>query len=105
MITHKDIHNKIRRLTAKDKKSLYQRVIKLSEECGELSEAFLGMEKCHGTKYKPEKGKYDVAEEAIDVVIVAMSIIEDLKIDANWIGNKFDQKLNKWKEVLELENE
>ena len=76
--------------------SLARRIIKLNEEAGELSEAFLGSTSKTNRKHKKWA---DVREEAVDTAIIALDIAltcheaGDPKEDTiKW----FKRKINKW---------
>jgi len=63
----------IQTLSLREKKSLLERALKLQEETGELAEQILIHRQASGTKHK--KKKLDgIREEAIDVILVALSI-------------------------------
>ena len=89
---------RINKLTQLDNKTLLERTLKLSEECGEVAEATLSYLKTNGSQYK-EKGFDDVLEENLDVIMVAISNICQLynyEPDSNKIQDLFDTKLQKW---------
>ncbi|GAA0116102.1 MazG-like family protein [Clostridium senegalense] len=91
---------KIEELTKLDKKTLVERALKLSEEVGEVSEAILSYCNVCGCGYK-KKGREDVIEECLDVIIVASSLIShvsDGNLDNNFIRNLYLKKINKWEE-------
>lgn len=78
---NQDFVNTIRVMIKKDHKSLNQRAMKIAEEAGELNAAMLRFFAAHGTRYKPNVTADDIAEEAVDLIIVATSILADLEID------------------------
>ena len=89
--------NMINKLTKLDTKSLLERTLKLSEECGEVAEATLSYLGTNGSDYK-NKQLDDVIEENLDVIMVAISNISQVlnyKADKN-IQDLFDTKLQKW---------
>ena len=89
---------RINKLTKLDNKTLLERTLKLSEECGEVAEATLSYLKTNGSQYK-EKQLEDVLEENLDVIMVAISNICQLynyEPDSNKIQDLFDTKLQKW---------
>lgn len=90
--------SRINKLTQLDNKSLLERTLKLSEECGEVAEATLSYLKTNGSQYK-EKGFDDVLEENLDVIMIAISNICQLynyETDSKFIQDLFDTKLQKW---------
>lgn len=89
---------RINELTQLDNKTLLERTLKLSEECGEVAEATLSYLKTNGSQYK-EKGFDDVLEENLDVIMVAISNICQLynyEPNSKFIQDLFDTKLQKW---------
>ena len=90
--------NTINELTKLDNKTLLERTLKLSEECGEVAEATLSYLKTNGSQYK-EKQLEDVLEENLDVIMVAISNICQLynyEPNNKFIQDLFDTKLQKW---------
>ena len=73
------------------------KVIKLSEEVGELSQAFL---KYIGSKNVSasagENTKENMLEETLDSIIVAMDIVNALGFEDIEVKNMFNKKLSKW---------
>jgi len=61
-------------LSKQDKKTLYQKMIKLSEEVGELGEAILSKTYASGCEYKNKK-TIDIIEEIGDVITISLSIL------------------------------
>ncbi len=78
------------------KMTLSQRAMKLAEEVGEVNEAVLCYTGTHGTQHKPEMGPREIAEEALDVIIVATSILAELGMDDWTIQQLLDKKMSKW---------
>lgn len=89
-------------VAGKEKKSLLQRSLKLSEETGELAQAVLSYEKAPGCAHK-NKTAADVAEEAIDVAQVALSIAL-MFLDSAGVEEVMDRKLAKWEKVQQNEH-
>lgn len=90
----------VRDLTARDRKSLAERTMKLAEESGEVARAVLIFQGAHGTGYRKAVMEDEVAEEAVDTIIVAASIIAALHIDDETIDALFAKKLEKWGKTL-----
>jgi NTP pyrophosphatase (non-canonical NTP hydrolase) len=63
----------IKNLSLSESKNISQRFLKLQEECGELAEEILIEQKASGVQYK-KAGPDGIAGEAIDVLLVALSI-------------------------------
>ena len=91
--------DEIRRLTKLDGKTKEQRIIKLMEEVGELAEAVLSETGAPGCEYK-NKDSGDVVEEAVDVIIVALSILDAYEIPDPNIFERLRHKLHKWKLII-----
>jgi NTP pyrophosphatase (non-canonical NTP hydrolase) len=81
---------------------LYQRVIKLSEESGELSQAFLKYDGSKNVSKSAESNTpvKDVLEEACDCINVAMDIINKITLEdetlVDFTTELFQKKLDKW---------
>jgi len=101
-MSYDDILEKIFDLSKYEGKTLEQRALKLSEETGEVAEAVLS---CMGAPTCSYKGlnNNDILQEAIDVIIVAFSCIEQLNVTDKDIKNMFDAKLGKWKKKINNE--
>lgn len=90
----------IQKLTEIDKKTIEQRVLKLTEETGEVAQAILSNTNACGCGYK-NKSNHDITEECLDVIIVASSIISqnyENEVDIELIKEIYNKKLGKWKE-------
>lgn len=98
----KDSFNEISRAMLFDSKRMYERVIKLGEEVGELNEAFLKWTTANGMSYKGFGKPQDVAEEAIDVILVAESLLYELYVGGQVTLEELDEmrkrKIKKWEE-------
>jgi NTP pyrophosphatase (non-canonical NTP hydrolase) len=104
----KDIIDRILSLSLRDQKTLQEKALKVSEECGELAEAVLSYTDAHGCQYKG-KTREQVIEEATDVITVAFSILCEIgQTDLPYLtyGNMWNiddiwsKKLDKWEEKL-----
>jgi len=98
------------RLTEATPKGLPSRMLKLTNEVGELAGAVDIAEGNAGTKYRGVKDPIaDVLEEAIDVGLVIHSLIAQLMRDHNitllQVMEVIERKQAKWAKVLELDNE
>lgn len=87
----------LKELSLNNPKKLSDIIIKLSEENGEVSEAYLSMNNVNGSGYK-EKNSNDLLEELLDVIMVASSAIYKMNVTDKEINEIFERKLNKWKE-------
>ena len=63
----------IQKVSAKEKKTLTQRVLKLQEEVGEIAEAVLKEEMASGMGRK-KKRKDEIPAECVDIILVAIDI-------------------------------
>ena len=91
----KNTMKKIFEASKYDPKSLTQKALKLSEECGEVAEAVLSFTEAPGCSYK-NKALADVVEETWDVIITAGSILYQLNVDEKTSVAVRDRKLDKW---------
>lgn len=90
---------RIKESTKKEKKTVIELGLKLSEELGELSEAILATEDVPGCGYKCEaKGitKDGILEEGADVIIVALCIIFKSGFNTVDIADMLKIKTTKW---------
>lgn len=94
-----DFH-KIQDYSIKESNSLLRRMVKSSEELGELSEAILCVEDPNNTSYKLLTIK-DVKEECVDVLLMVLSIFFDKKINGTLLEltNLLHKKCDKWYET------
>jgi NTP pyrophosphatase (non-canonical NTP hydrolase) len=89
------IINTLKSLSIKEKKTLIQRALKLTEETGEVAEAVLSYTDSPGCGYK-QKTREDVMEECVDVIIMATSIIANLEFKDEDVASTFVKKMTKW---------
>jgi len=88
-----------------EKKTIQQRALKLSEEVGELSEAILSSTGAPGCSYK-DKTNSNVIEEAVDVMVVAISILQAAGVSKmEDLIAPFQQKLLKWQKFSKSKDE
>lgn len=94
-----DFH-KIQDYSIKESNSLLRRMVKSSEELGELSEAILCVEDPNNTSYELLTIK-DVKEECVDVLLMVLSIFFDKKINGTLfeLTNLLHKKCDKWYET------
>lgn len=91
----------IRDLSKKEKKSLEQMALKLSEETGEVCQALLSCLNASGCEYK-DKNSQDVKEECVDVIIVALSLFYKLEGSNEEMKETVTTKIAKWKEKSKI---
>lgn len=87
----------LKELSGLNKKTVQEIMIKLSEESGELAQALLSYLNVNGSEYK-ELGLDDVKEEAIDVIIVALSLFYKVGGSDKELKTTLNSKINKWQE-------
>lgn len=90
-----EILDRIENVTLKCNKSLLGMALKVSEENGELSEAVSCVSGIEGTEYKRLTNE-DVKEEAIDVVIAALSVYIKANGSSRGINTMMSKKIDKW---------
>jgi len=105
-----NIYEELGRLTAATPKALPTRMLKLTNEVGELAQAVDIAEGNAGTKYRDVVDPVaDVLEEAIDVLLVDGSLIIQLMRDHNikpaQVLEVIEKKMAKWEQVLQLDEE
>lgn len=103
-----NIYEELGRLTAASPKALPTRMLKLTNEVGELAQAVDIAEGNAGTKYRDVKNPFaDVLEEAVDVMLVNASLIIQLMRTHNFtpaqVLEVIEMKMAKWQRVLELD--
>ncbi len=86
-------------MSANEKKTLEQMVLKLSEEVGETSQAVLSYLNASGNAYK-QLGLEDVKEECVDVMLIALALFFRLAESENELEPLMRKKLAKWKEKV-----
>lgn len=85
----------VKTLTARDKKSLSQKALKTSEECGEMAKAVLPYDNAGATTHRfIEKQK--ILEECADVMLCSLSIAYDLGFTTEQLFAMMMSKANKW---------
>lgn len=93
-----DLLKYIKELSTADRKNLSQKVLKLMEEAGELAKAALPYDHAFATNHRfvtPEK----ILEEAVDSILVALSIPYTLGFDDEDIANMMKKKADFWAEL------
>ena len=100
---NKQLLDFIRQLSIRDKKTLSQKALKNTEECGELAKAILPYDGAYGTNHRfTDKDK--ILEEVADVILTAISIAYDLGYSTDDIEEMIDTKSNKWFELQTKED-
>lgn len=92
----------IRSLSARDAKTLTQRALKLAEETGELAKVALPFENAPSTLHRIAT-KHKVAEEAVDNILVSLSILHKLDYDDEDIASLMRDKSAKWDNLMTRE--
>ena len=89
----------------RDPKDIVQTALKLSEESGEVSRAALILSSASGTSYRRcSDPAAEVAEEAVDTLLVALSLLVRLQHQHNGpspeaLDAMLKAKLAKWKDT------
>ena len=95
---NKNLLDYIKVLSLKDKKTLSQKALKVSEETGELAKVVLPFDNAHGTTHRfIEKGR--ILEESVDVILTAMSIAYELGYSHDEIEEAMMTKAQKWQGI------
>ncbi|MCP4762914.1 MAG: hypothetical protein GY870_14135 [archaeon] len=81
---------------------IFKMLAKVSEECGELSEALLKYKNHGGSEYKGVATAMDVIEEGTDVILAVLGVLMNLKHENmhHTIREMVDHKLQKWYDTV-----
>jgi len=97
MAQHFIDYDKLEKISALDKDvDVRDKIMKLYEEGGELSQAVLGYIGSKTTSKSAGDTKEDVLEEACDVINIAIDIINWLGVSDEEAAQMFNKKLDKW---------
>ena len=99
-------YEKLQKLSEADKDvSLYKKIIKLQEECGEVAQEFLAWDdKQNGIKTNSSKSAQGtieaVIEEVCDATNICIDILNFIEMKypelSVYIAKRFQEKLDKW---------
>jgi NTP pyrophosphatase (non-canonical NTP hydrolase) len=93
-----DILDNIKILSTKDTKTLSQKGLKLSEECGELAKVILPYDNGFATTHRFVTAQ-NILEEVADTLLCSLSIAYSLGFDHDDIFDMIKQKSFKWSEL------
>lgn len=85
----------IQELSKRDKKTLSQKALKVSEEQGELAKAVLPFESAYACRHR-FVDKQKILEEVCDTILTAISIAYDLDFTHEEIEDMLDEKSQVW---------
>ncbi|MEK6828854.1 MAG: MazG-like family protein [Nanoarchaeota archaeon] len=88
----------IKDLSLKDKKTLSQKALKVSEETGELAKVTLPYDNAHGTTHRFIE-KERILEESVDVILTAISMAYELGFSHDDIEEMMWKKAGKWQGI------
>ncbi len=94
----------IKKLSLKDKKNLTQKALKASEEVGELAKAVLPFENAYATTHR-FVAKDKILEEAVDVMLTALSVAYDIGASDEDIEDMMKRKSIHWAELQTREDQ
>lgn len=100
---NKQLLDFIKELSIRDKKTLSQKALKNSEECGELAKAVLPYDGAYCTNHR-FTDKTKILEEVADVILTSISIAYHLGYSTDDIEEMIDHKSNKWSELQTKED-
>lgn len=88
----------LREVSDRDENPLYLKIIKLSEEAGEVSAAFLDLDASPNASASAstDNPRSAVIEEVCDTILVSMDILYSLGATDTEIREMMDRKLSKW---------
>ncbi len=95
---NKELLDYIKALSLKDKKTLSQKALKVSEETGELARVVLPFDNAHGSKHKFTE-KHRILEEVVDVILSSISIAYELEYSHEEIEEVMIEKASKWQSI------
>lgn len=97
-----NIEEFIQSLSIKDKKTLSQKALKLTEEVGELARVILPYDSAHGTNHR-FIDKESILEEIVDVYLTNISIAHSLGFTEDEFKEMLIKKSEKWSELQSAE--
>lgn len=100
-----EVYKFIKKLANKDGADAEKLTLKAMEELGELSTALLQESGYKSTKKSKKLVKLNQLEEACDVIICMMGIIEKKGWSHEQIINMLGMKSKKWEKTLEKRND
>ena len=98
----KNVLELVKKLSLKDTKTLAEKGLKLSEECGELSANILSTTGASGSLHKFVEQKQLLTDSA-DVILVALSILYELGYDDTRIEDALMEKSLYWSSLQNYE--
>lgn len=93
----KELLERLIQATKTEEKTTEHLLIKLMEEVGEASEAYLSTSKASGSDYK-QLSSVDFQEELVDILLVAFTLLKKTGISEDEMTLLFNKKINKWLE-------
>lgn len=97
-----ELINYIKDLSKRDKKTLSEKALKVSEETGELARVILPFDNAPGTSHRFIE-KERILEEAADVILTAMSIPFDLGYSFEDLESMMRHKSIRWQKIQSKE--
>lgn len=94
----------IQHLSKEDKKTLSQKALKTTEECGELAKAVLPYDSAFATNHRFVQ-KEQILEECVDTVLCALSVAYHLDFNDDQIEDMMSKKSNKWLSLQQNEKD
>ncbi len=90
-----ELMNQIRLAAEQEPKTVSQQFLKLMEEVGESSQAYLSSQKASGSGYK-QLTTANTKEELVDVLLVTLAILHKLDTSDAELENLLTTKTAKW---------
>ena len=100
---NKELFDFIQYLSKRDKKTLSQKALKVSEEQGELAKVVLPYDNAYATTHRFITDK-KILEESVDIILCAMSIAYDLGFTHDDLEDMMTTKSTKWLELQDKED-
>lgn len=99
------ILNKITQISKYDRKTPFEKCVKIQEEVGELSAEFLKLRGKKGAKGLSQKSiRINILEECCDIIIITYSLMKSAKYSNESIKKAFNRKLEKAETNLRKRN-
>jgi len=92
---NKELLDYIQKLSKNDKKTLSQKALKVSEECGELAKVILPYDNAAGTTHRFIESE-KILEESVDIILTAISMAYELGYSHDEVEEMMWAKAEKW---------
>lgn len=98
----KNLLDSIKNLSLQDKKTLSQKVLKTTEELGELAKVILPIDGAYATRHRFAI-KEKALEEVSDTILCLLSVAYDLGFDHSDVSDMIETKMKVWSDLQSKE--